>query len=152
VLLIVGGGLAMLVIFALFEELVLRDDYFIKMDFKKWLYIFFVPVGFIYSIFLCPFFMLKIKHLIKFNVKFLKNYILLIIILVIYNIIIDNMVPILCDISFVKFLKNYTIDNIMGNITVFMPCVTVIVYKNRKRLNLWVVNLLKKLKNKIITK
>ncbi|GHT66275.1 hypothetical protein FACS1894110_09690 [Spirochaetia bacterium] len=153
-LFIIGSGLTILLILIVFETFVL--DHFGKITFEKWLGLFSVPVNYIFNIFLFPFLMLKIKHIIKFNVTFFKKYAPLIIILVVYNyinnIILNIILSITNELLFFKLLENYTVDNILGNITIFAPCVTVIVYKNRKRLNLWILSLIKIIKNKIITK
>jgi hypothetical protein len=103
--------------------------------------------------FLFPFCVFKIKHLFRFTLIFIKKNIILVIPLLLLYFIIDWLLDMARDSSFVKsfFLSAYI--NFVSSLKIIIyPVITIVVYKNRKKLKILLVKLLKRVLNKPVPK
>jgi hypothetical protein len=103
----------------------------------------------LFSILLFPFCVFKIKDIIKINIIFIKKYFIIVVLLVCSNIILNRLINKIATLAYIKFISMYTFSNLVEDLTVFLPILTIIAFRRRKLIQANLFKLLMKIKNKL---
>jgi hypothetical protein len=106
-------------------------------------------IGYIFTILLFPFCVFKIKDIIRINIIFIKKYFMIFVLLVISNILLDKIIFIISNLSYIESISMYTISNLVKDMSFFLLLLTVISFKKRKLIQANLLRLLEKAKNKL---